>query len=381
MCDTGIGIPRDKRDRLFAKFSQVDSSTTRTYGGTGLGLAISKQLAELMGGGIGVESEAGKGSEFWFTVRLAKPISHPLAASPTPADLAIRGKRIASSDANSTSDFSLRPGLSHARILVAEDNITNQQVAVGILGKLGVRAEVAANGAEVLKALETIPYDLVLMDVQMPEVDGLEATRRIRRPESAVLNHRVPVIAMTARAFQSDREECLQAGMDDYVTKPVEVTALVNALVKWLKPKGQDPAPIAGRAEEKGAVLAQDEAPRVFDDADLMRRMMNDRILMRVVVEGFLGDLPLQISRLEQSLAAGDAQAVAELAHRIKGASATVGGESLRAVAAIIEHEAKTGGLDAVGVRMIDLGTQFNALKAALRAFARLDEPVEPVKG
>jgi CheY-like chemotaxis protein len=120
------------------------------------------------------------------------------------------------------------------RILLAEDNITNQQVAVGILKKLGLRADAVANGAEAVKALEALPYDLVLMDVQMPEMNGLEATRHIRNPQSAVRNHQIPIIAMTAGAMQGDREKCLEAGMNDYVSKPISPQALAEALDKWL---------------------------------------------------------------------------------------------------------------------------------------------------
>jgi CheY-like chemotaxis protein len=120
------------------------------------------------------------------------------------------------------------------RILLAEDNITNQQVAVGILKKLGLRADAVANGAEAVKALETLPYDLVLMDVQMPEMNGIEASRHIRNPHSAVRNHRIPIIAMTAGAMQGDREKCLEAGMNDYVSKPISPQALAEALDRWL---------------------------------------------------------------------------------------------------------------------------------------------------
>ncbi len=222
--DTGIGIPQDKLGLLFEKFSQVDASTTRRHGGTGLGLAISKQLAELMGGEVGVESEEGKGSEFWFTVRLgtqSKPAQGNLSPPPN----------------NTRHEFREMLNLfasSKARILLAEDNITNQTVATAILKKLGLRADAVANGAEALKALETFHYDLVLMDVQMPQMDGIEATLLIRNPQSKVQNHQIPIIAMTAKAMQGDREECLAAGMDDYITKPVTPAALSQLLEKWL---------------------------------------------------------------------------------------------------------------------------------------------------
>jgi len=221
--DTGIGIPAFKMGLLFNKFSQLDVSITRRYGGTGLGLAISKQLAELMGGETGVTSEEGKGSEFWFTVRLGIPAT--AAVIPPPAASLTTRERL--------TPFTGRK----ARILVAEDNITNQKVTLGILNKLGLRADAVANGAEVLEALATLPYDLVLMDVQMPVMDGIEATRRIRGLHAPSRNPNVPIIAMTAYAMRGDRERCVEAGMNDYVAKPVSFQALEDALCRWLPPE------------------------------------------------------------------------------------------------------------------------------------------------
>jgi PAS domain S-box-containing protein len=226
--DTGIGIPEDKIRLLFAKFSQVDTSTTRQYGGSGLGLVISKQLAELMGGEVGVSSEEGKGSEFWFTVRLGRQ------AEGTQAESLMADEPLADTRRAVRETLNLFAGC-RARILLAEDNIVNQKVALAILKKLGLSfAEAVADGAEAIKALELIPYDLVLMDVQMPKMDGLEATRRIRDPESRVKSHTVPIIAMTANAMKGDREQCLKAGMNDYISKPVSPQALAEALERWL---------------------------------------------------------------------------------------------------------------------------------------------------
>ena len=245
--DTGIGIPADKIDLLFEKFSQVDASTTRQYGGTGLGLTISKQLAELMGGAAGVTSEEGQGSVFWFTVRLG--IQEEWLNLPAVARI----------DAHPM--LNLLAG-HHARVLLAEDSIINQQVALSILKKLGLRADAVADGAEAVKALETIPYDLVLMDVQMPEMDGLVATRVIRDPGSAVRNHHVPIVAMTAHAMQGDLEKCLDAGMDDYVTKPVFPQSLVEVLRKWLPPRHEQDGPGAPRSAPN---LTTQEPPPAAD--------------------------------------------------------------------------------------------------------------------
>ncbi len=223
--DTGVGIAPEKQDLLFRKFSQIDASTTREFGGTGLGLAISKQLVELMGGQVGVRSEPGRGSEFWFTVRLGVPVAEQTPPC-VPAELAgVRASVIEESAASARLQ-----GL----VLVAEDSAVNQTVALGMLKRLGLRADAVGNGLEAIEALSTIPYDLVLMDVQMPLMDGLEATRRIREAASPVLDRRIPVIAMTANAMQGDREACLQAGMNDYVAKPVKSEALAEALARWL---------------------------------------------------------------------------------------------------------------------------------------------------
>jgi CheY-like chemotaxis protein len=227
--DTGIGIPSEHQEMLFQKFTQADASTTRRYGGTGLGLAIAKKLTELMGGEIGVTSAVGEGSDFWFTVRLGKPAQSKSGAQG--AAEPGRPKRVTLAAVH-------RQG---ARILVAEDNVVNQEVALGILHKLGLRAEAVGDGAEAIEVLKTLPYDLVLMDVQMPELDGLEATRIIRDPQSPVLDHQIPVIAMTAHAMLGDREHCLQSGMNHYLTKPVSPQALVEALNKWLPQENPTP--------------------------------------------------------------------------------------------------------------------------------------------
>ncbi|MBM4164657.1 MAG: response regulator, partial [Lentisphaerae bacterium] len=367
--DTGIGIAADKQDLLFGKFSQVDSSSTRRFGGTGLGLAIARQLAELMGGEIGVDSEEGRGTTFWFTLRLDRGGEEEaldgsesgVRAATAPVD--IRGARILVVDDNDTNRQVLMtqlqswgfrvqcaedgpsalavlrkaqeegivfraaildmqmPGMdglalaqvirhesAHAamrlilltsmgnageskrfkqaglnawlpkpvrastlfdilhealaarippsaattppvsasapvrpdapRILLAEDNEVNRLVAEGILKKLGVRTDTVGTGAEAIAALKRERYDLVLMDIQMPVMDGLEATRRIRSQESGVRSQhggrRLPIIAMTAHAMQGDREKCIEAGMDDYIAKPVSPKALADMLAKWM---------------------------------------------------------------------------------------------------------------------------------------------------
>ena len=215
--DTGIGVPKGQLGEIFDPFTQVDATTTRRYGGTGLGLSICRQLVRLMGGEIGVLSTAGEGSTFWFTCRFATWTAREAA---TPAGTVTRS-----------------PGAGPprtGRILLVEDNLINQKVALNYLLKLGYQADAADNGLVACQALETTPYDLVLMDCMMPAMDGYAATARIRDPASRTLNHAIPVIAMTANALANDQQRCLDAGMDDYLAKPVRKDELAGMLEKWL---------------------------------------------------------------------------------------------------------------------------------------------------
>jgi signal transduction histidine kinase/ActR/RegA family two-component response regulator len=231
--DTGIGIPSDRLDRLFQSFSQVDASTTREYGGTGLGLAISQRLCALMGGRIWVESQVDRGSTFHFTVLTEAASKLPEEAAPlipNSGKMTQGNGRLPEHDPidRSPSDSAK---ISPLRILVAEDNIVNQKVALRMLERIGYCADVVNNGVEAIDHLYRIPYDVVLMDVQMPEMDGLETTRQIRRQWQSLT--RPWIIAMTAGAMEGDRQACLEAGMDDYITKPVKIDALQLALEQF----------------------------------------------------------------------------------------------------------------------------------------------------
>ncbi|HJW44779.1 MAG TPA: ATP-binding protein [Geothrix sp.] len=215
--DTGIGIPADRLPDLFNPFHQGDASMARRFGGTGLGLSISKRLVELMGGTLSASSQEGVGSCFRIRLRL------PVSDLPSP-------------QAEAEEVLGRVPG--HLRVLVVEDNAINQKVVTRMLEKLGHRADVAGNGLEALAALTERPYDLVLMDCQMPEMDGFEATQRLRDPAVGVLDPRVRVVALTANAMAGDRERCLAAGMDDYLPKPVQMQALAAVLAKGAAPPG-----------------------------------------------------------------------------------------------------------------------------------------------
>jgi CheY-like chemotaxis protein len=219
--DSGIGIDAETQARLFKAFTQADGSTTRRYGGTGLGLAICKQLVEKMDGEIGVESSTGAGSTFWFTLDLLKQSkgSVPLLSQGT-KEGSVREPRARHDHNRGTA----RP----QRVLIAEDNAVNQYLATAQLKKLGYAADTVANGIEVLEAFSRIPYDLILMDCQMPQLDGYETTRQLRsRGGSQPL-----IIAMTANAMEGDRELCLAAGMDSYVSKPMRIADLELALAE-----------------------------------------------------------------------------------------------------------------------------------------------------
>ncbi len=218
--DTGIGIPEEVQRRLFQPFTQADSSTRRKHGGTGLGLVISKRLAEMMSGDITIRSEQGTGSTFTFTAYLEPSVQqeeqyfdHMLNAEPS-------------------------KGISNQKVLIAEDNVGNQKLILGMLKKIGLSADTASNGLEALDLFSKTRYDLILMDCQMPEMDGFETTRSIREHEKAKGTPRTPIIALTALTLNGARERCIEAGMDDYLSKPLEIKPLATTLNKWTKPQG-----------------------------------------------------------------------------------------------------------------------------------------------
>ena len=213
--DTGIGIPQSAQETLFNAFTQADGSTTRKYGGTGLGLAIVSQLVDLMGGSLGVESVEGEGSAFWFSANFKCTEEKPESISDV---------------VNGYEDLQL-----DAKILLVEDNPINLMVAQKMLEKVGLKPSLANNGVEALSQLKEQSFDLVLMDCQMPEMDGFDATREIRKLDIRALNKQpLPIVAMTANVMSGDRERCLEVGMDDYIGKPVQRDQLASVLKKWL---------------------------------------------------------------------------------------------------------------------------------------------------
>ena len=250
--DTGIGVRPDQAAALFAPFVQADVSTTRKYGGTGLGLAISKQLVEMMGGTIGLESQEGKGSTFWFIAVFAPSALVDEVSTVESAALVCGLVDVEATEAQGTSSRGPAAARAKARILIAEDNRTNQVVIRAQLKKLGYVADVVGDGAEAVAAVDRGGYDLVLMDCEMPTMDGYEATRRIRESSAA----RVPIIALTAHAMAGDRERCLNAKMDDFISKPVDLTQLADLLARWLPWECRADGRTVARASEPLAVAS-----------------------------------------------------------------------------------------------------------------------------
>jgi PAS domain S-box-containing protein len=344
--DTGIGIPHDKQLSVFEPFTQADGSTTRKYGGTGLGLAICSRLVSMMGGRIWVESEPGCGSAFHFTVhfdvvkaREATPGSVPAIPTEVPPVAAhTRGKETRS-----------------LRILVAEDNQVNQALAVRLLEKRGHTVAVAADGRQALAMSENQSFDLVLMDVQMPELDGLEATAKIREREKRTGTH-LPIIAMTAYAMKRDRDRCREAGMDGYLAKPIQPQELYAALETI----------VAGRA----SIAPVNDAPafpeNVWDKGALLGRVEGDPKLLRNIVEIFLAECPRMMEAIRTAMAEGDATRLHREAHNLKGATGNLGAGDARHAAAVLESLAVEGELASAEHAYRALEKELDRLKAAL---------------
>ncbi|HEY1151981.1 MAG TPA: PAS domain S-box protein [Pseudoduganella sp.] len=314
--DHGIGLSEHEQHRLFKSFQQADTSTTRAYGGTGLGLAICKQLAQLMGGDVGVQSAPGQGSTFWFTARLGvsqRPVAEVISEVQDAAAELVASTRKAT----------VMGLLKDARILLVEDNTFNQQIALEMLEEAGSSVCLANNGAEALDLLHQASFDCVLMDVQMPLMDGLEATRRIRAdPELADTR----VLAMTATATNEDRARCLDAGMDDFITKPIQPALMYSTIASWLPERSADDAPRPApprRNRSFRPTLAGD--PDIVDLSVLAQLLGYHPDKIRKFAFKFLQTTEDGFNEMETALEAGDVQKVRELGHRIKSSARTVG--------------------------------------------------------
>ena len=339
--DTGIGVPADKREQIFEGFTQVDTSTTRQYGGTGLGLAISAQLIGMMEGRIWVEDAKTEGSVFRFIVRLGVGQNRvEAAAEPEAAELLASDEDIVD-----------------CHVLLVEDNRFNQMLARELLERRGYTVSVADHGRAALEALEDLVFDLILMDVQMPEMDGLEATGAIRSLEQQTGGH-IPIVGLTAHALPGDRERCLAAGMDDYVTKPIQPLELFAAIAALTTQKG---TPAAVQGEQ---ISAAD-----FDRAAVLDYLEGDAALVSRMVELFFEDYPKCLGQVRQAIEQGDAEALRRASHSIKTPVATMGlGKALERVQEL-EHLGSSGDLMSARDVYAALEDEVERLKPALIAF------------
>ena len=369
IADTGIGVPEDARACLFQPFSQVDASTTRKYGGTGLGLAISKQLVNLMGGQIGCDSTPGKGSTFWFTVQFEKTGVAPAALDASLLSL------IAAKAPVPLASMVSKDHRKRTRILVAEDNAFNQKVVQRQLREMGFGVDVVADGIEALEAFGRIPYALVLMDCQMPEMDGYACTTEIRRREGG-LRH-VPIIAMTAHVMKEDHDKCLAAGMDDFLSKPVRVAHLESVVTNWLNKRAlatvEPDARACNSPEDQAPVNGEEEEPpgagdsRSFVDWEVFMEMAgNNTPGAHVLADRYIQQTTEQLDKLRTAVATGAGPEVKRLAHSATGSSAMCGvthlAELLREMecAGSEDRLADTPGLYA------QIGTEFEQVKHVL---------------
>jgi len=332
--DTGIGISEEAQSRLFQSFSQADSSTTRRFGGTGLGLAICRRLVEAMGGEIGVQSAPGKGSTFWICIPLRPgkaPIAAELTLAPVPGLLSVGSKAPAGTQLPAAS--TLKP------LLLAEDNAINQRVATLVLNKLGYQVDVVENGAEAVRAAASGRYAVVLMDCQMPEMDGFEATAAIRSAERGSGRH-LPIVAMTANAIEGDRERCIAAGMDDYIPKPINADRLRDVLAIWAALPGAQPD-AAAPSGEPAAMPSGPQVPAV----DMMRLndlFEGDRDAIVELLVVFRESMKNMQGRIAGEVSAhGDK--VADMAHEVRGMSGNLGAQRLAELATECEIAANAG--------------------------------------
>ncbi len=325
VADTGVGISAEDLDRLFIAFQQLDGSLARQHGGTGLGLAISKRLTELMGGRIWAESAVGQGSTFHFTIT-----GVAAAAPPRPRTLAGGVDR----------GLARRHPL---RILLAEDHAVNRKVMTGLLGHLGYEADLAGNGLEVLEALERRSYDVILMDIQMPDMDGLEVTRRIRGQVAADRQPRI--IALTARAMAGDRERCLEAGMDAYLTKPVRIAELQAALA---------------------AASPHPPAPLDPETLEALQNLSAGEGLVGALIETYLATAAADFADARQGVEESRWPEVGRAVHRLKGSSSILGVSQVAAVCHAIEERVRAEQVEELGPLMARLGEELERARVAL---------------
>ncbi len=342
--DTGIGVPSEARKRIFDAFSQADNTTTRRYGGTGLGLVISRQLVEMMGGEIDVHSRPAKGSIFWFTACLKKE------SEAIPKDYFGIAPLETLSDPNTDEQLMTFRG----RVLVVEDNHINQQVTMTMLRRAGCRVALASNGRKALEASSSGSYDIIFMDCQMPEMDGYECARIIRQREAengARHGRPIPVVALTAHAMKGDREKCLEAGMNDYLSKPFSRRQLQTVLGRWL-PLGEPDRPEGGESTLSHGALDNIRSLQTEDEPDILDNIVQD----------YFHTSRQYMQALEDAVHRGDRVCVYQKAHAMKSSSVTLGAVKLGELCSQLEA---VGRGDAEG----DIADLFSRVKEEYEKF------------
>ncbi|NOQ31267.1 MAG: response regulator [Helicobacteraceae bacterium] len=359
--DSGIGIPEEKIATLFDSFTQVDASTTREFGGTGLGLAIVKKLAELMSADIKVTSTLGVGSTFEFSM--------PVEVSDKPI--------IINSDVkvdNITWDKEFK-------LLLVEDNKTNQIVAKGILKNFGFDIHIVENGLEAIEELKRTPpltYSLILMDCQMPIMDGYEATEAIRRGEAGEIYQDIPIIAMTANAMKGDKEKCYVSGMDDYVSKPIDLNLLKNTLSKWTQNIGIECSSPSVNTQVETENSTDEREEVVWSRSKLLKRVADDEDLLKSIVVIFMDDIDLLLNKLSSAIKVQNTSAIKIEAHSIKGASANIEASKLSSLAHDIEQLVLKDSNEDINHKLTALSSEVESVKNILQAY--LDENRVEVK-
>lgn len=344
--DTGIGIPEERQESIFEAFSQVDGSTTRKYGGTGLGLAICAQLVEMMQGRIWVESKLGSGSCFKFTTCLERARNGTSVSQPHPSDESIANGQIATQQAKEQTAL---------RILLAEDNVVNQEVARIILSKKGHTVIPVCDGKQAVEMYQSDRFDIVLMDVQMPEMDGFEATYAIRAIEGASGKH-VPIVAMTANAMQGDRELCINSGMDDYIAKPINAKELLRIIEGF--------APSAEHNHDSQAKRSEAVSP--VDWGEAMENLEGDSALLIRLIGLFLQDSDRLMAELVQAIETCDGEKLGRVAHTLKGASSNISATAINLLAKSIEAHVQAEDFESAGRHIPELQNEIGLLSSLL---------------
>ncbi|MCZ2486623.1 PAS domain S-box protein [Aquirufa antheringensis] len=339
--DTGIGISPTNLEKLFNAFQQVDNSTSKNYGGTGLGLAISREFCKMMDGDIGVESEEGKGSTFWFTIKLAIGDSSLAAKTKKDENLSISGTLHSV----------------HARVLLVDDNATNRKVASQILMKAGCEVLMASSGQEAINILQKdANFDLVLMDIQMPEMDGMETTRRLKALNLAALP---PIVAMTAYAMKEDRERFLAAGMDDYLAKPIRAQQIIAMVSRWVS---------EGHGVIQEALLNTDFVVDEEVLASLSDAVGGDPAFVQSMLEEFIVEAKEQITAAISAHASGSCKGVQSELHTLKGNSGTLGAAQVHSICEKIELKAKVCDFTQFATEIVDLQIALKNFEDAIKA-------------